>query len=128
MSIVPGPSFRANESIGAFLVVALNPSTTAEEFRIELADTSTSAIIGVIQDNVSTDGSAEVVTFGMARAQCGASVSIGLISWQTATGKIINIALSGTTITTRLIGTALQPGSTDSVIKIIVNPQLIPNL
>jgi len=123
MSIIAGPSFRANESIGAFLVVAMNLSSTAQEFRVELADTSTSLIVGVIQDDVSTDGSAEVVTFGMARAQCGASVSIGLLAWQTATGKVVNFAIAGTT-TGRLIGTALQAGSTDSVIKILVNPQL----
>lgn len=127
MSIVPGPSFVANASIPAFTVVGLSTDTTSEKFRMILAITDTTIPIGVIQDNASSDTSHEVVTFGMARAICGASVSIGLITWQTATGKVINISLSATQ-TVRSIGTALQPGSNNAVIKILVNPQLLPNI
>lgn len=126
MSIDQGPSFRANESIGAYVVVAINGSSTAAEFRCELADTSTSIGIGVIQDNVSTDGSANVVSGGLSRAQCGASVSAGAsLTWQTATGKVIEHNPATTTTIDRFIGVSLSPGSTDSVIMILVNPSYL---
>lgn len=126
MSINGEISFRANESIGAFLCVAVNASTSAQEIRMELADTSTSMPLGIIQDAVSTNGSAEVVQLGVARGQCGASVSAGaILTWQTATGKVIEIANNTTTSMDRSIGIALHQGSTDSVIKVMVNPDYI---
>lgn len=128
MSIQQGPSFVANESIGAYLVVAVPATSTSNAIRCELADTSTSMPIGVIQDNVSTDGSANVVTMGVARAMAGASVSAGsLLTWDTA-GKVIETAATSATITTRAIGLALQNGSSGQIILINVIPQLIPNI
>lgn len=124
-----GPSLKANESISAYRVVAVNASTTVSDIRCELADTSTSMPLGIIQDNVSTDGSACVVMGGVARAQCGASVSSGaLLTWQADTGKVIEAAASSATITTRLIGISLHAGSTDSVILVNVAPQYVPNI
>lgn len=128
MSVLQGPSFVANESIGTYLVVATPATSTSDAIRMELADTSTSMPLGVIQDNVSTDGSAEVVTAGVARAIAGASVSAGaLLTWNTS-GQVIEAAASSATITARLIGQALHNGSANQVIKILVRPQIIPNI
>ena len=128
MSIVQGPSFRANESIPAFVTVAINASTTLAELRCEVADTSTSLPIGIIQDNVSTDGSANVVTTGLARMLLATTTAAGdLLTWQTATGQGMPVA-NTSTITARLIGIALAPGTNGSIIPVLVNPQYIPNI
>lgn len=119
-------TFRANESIGAYLCVAANASSTSQ-FLCELADTSTSVPLGIIQDAVSTDGAANVSILGVCRAQCGASVSSGArITWQTATGKIVEGAFNTTTgYSPHNLGVALQAGSTDAVIKVLLNPNYI---
>lgn len=130
MSHQQGPSFRANESIGAYLVVAVNASTTTQELRCELADTSSSMPLGIIQDSVSTDGSANIITSGVARGQCSASISAGaLLTWATGTGKLVEVANNTTSATNiaRTIGIALHAGSTDAVILVHVNPTYIQN-
>lgn len=124
MSIQQGPSFKANESISAYTVVALNASSNGDNLLVELADTNTSIAVGIIQDDVSTNGSADIVTIGQARGMCGASVTVGLVTWQTATGKVINTTNNTYTTVAPVIGTALEAGSTNAVIKIIVNPSL----
>lgn len=128
MSIQQGPSFVANESIGAYLVVAVPATSTSQAIRCELADTSTSMPLGIIQDNVSTEGSANVVTSGVARATAGASVSAGsVLTWNTS-GQVIEAAASSATITARVIGIALQNGSANQIILVNVAPQYIPNI
>jgi hypothetical protein len=128
MSINQGPSFKANESISAFVAVAVNASSTANDLRVELADTSTCIVIGIIQDNVSTDGSAEVVTLGRARALLATTTAAGdLMTWQTATGQLMPVA-STSTITARLVATALCAGTAGSIIPVLVNPSFIPNI
>lgn len=128
MSIQQGPSFVANESIGAYLVVAVPATSTSNAIRCELADTSTSMPLGIIQDAVSTEGSANVVTMGVARATAGASVSAGaLLTWNTS-GQVIETAATASTITARAIGLALQAGSANQVILVMVSPQYIPNI
>jgi len=122
-------SFRSNESVAAFRVVSVGTLSTAQSTLIELAETSTAIGIGIIQDAVSSAGAANVITLGESRASCGASVSAGsILTWQTATGQVIEAIASASSVTARLIGQALFAGSTNSVIKIIVNPQLIPNI
>lgn len=122
-----GPSFRANESVGAFLVVAFNPSSTADKFRCELADTSTSLQIGISQHAASTDGAIDIISVGFTRAQCGASVSAGaILTWQTATGKVIEAGTQNTaTAIIRTVGISLKAGSTDSVIQIFALPTYV---
>jgi hypothetical protein len=128
MSIIQGPSFRANESIPAFVTVAVNASSTTDNLRCEVADTSASLPVGIIQDNVSTDGSANVVTTGLARMLVATTTAAGnLLTWQTATGQGMPI-VDTSTITARLIAIALAPGTNGSIIPVLVNPQYIPNI
>lgn len=128
MSIEQGPSLRANESISAFVAVAVNASSTVNDLRCELADTSTSIVIGIIQDNVSTDGSADVRTSGVGRALLATTTVAGdLMTWQTATGQLMPVIPTGT-ITARLIAIALCAGTNGSIIPVLVAPQTIPNI
>jgi len=116
-------TLRANQSITAFVAVAINASSTTE-FLCEIADTSTSHYIGIAQDDRSTDGAVAVSILGLARARCGASISAGsIITWATGTGQIVAGAFDTTTsYLPHPIGRALQAGSTDSVIKVFLSP------
>lgn len=128
MSIEQGPSFIANENIGAFLVVAVPATSTSIGIRCELADTSTAIPLGIIQDSVSAEGAADVRTSGVGRAICGASVSSGaILTWDTA-GKVVETGATSATITARCIGIALTPGSANSVIYVQIAPQYVPNI
>lgn len=128
MSIQQGPGMRANETIPAFVVVAMNASTTFAEIRCEIADTSTSIPLGIIQDLAQPEGAADVVTFGLARLLLATTTAAGdLLTWQTATGQGMPV-VAANSITARLIGTALVPGTNGSIIPVLVNPQLIPNI
>lgn len=131
MSIEQGPSFFAYESLTAFTVVGCPLSTTAStlnQIYVETCDTSTSIPYGVVQDVASTNGSADVRTFGLARILVATTTVAGdLLTWQTATGQGMPV-VAANSITVRLIGTALAPGTDGSIIPILVNPQLIPNL
>lgn len=114
-------SFRASQSIGAFLVAAVSATTTA--FNCELADTATSAPVGITQDAVSTGGSVQVVTLGRTLGICAASISAGaLLSWETATGELVAVTNNTSTTLNKTIGIALQSGSSASAIEIFVNP------
>lgn len=126
MSIDQGHSFIAIESIGAYRVVAVNANSVNYSIQMELADTSTSVAVGIIQDDVSTNGTADVATAGLARAICGASVSAGaILTWQTATGRVIEVANNTTTAYSKTIGIALYPGDTNSIIQVDVNKTLV---
>ena len=86
-------SMIANESIPAYTVVAINASATADGHRCELADTSTSVIIGIAQDDYSTNDSADIIVGGISRAKCSASVSAGsVLAFATATGEVVEVA------------------------------------
>lgn len=128
MSIVQGPSFRANESIPAYVVVAFNASTTAAEYRCEIADTSTSRGFGIIQDRVSTDGSANIVTSGYALGLlCTTTAAGDLLTWQTATGQLMVLS-EAATVTVQAIGRAICGGTSGSIVPVLVAPQWITNL
>lgn len=112
-------------SIAAYRIVAAGTGKNVAR----LADTSTCFLIGVSANDISATGQAlSVVLNGTAKCMCGASVSSGaLLSFQTDTGKCIEALASAynhttTTIIPRTIGVALQAGSTNSVIEILVNP------
>ncbi len=117
-------SYRATQSIGAFLVVAVAATTTA--FNVELADTATSAQVGISQDSASTNGAISILELGRGKAICGASVSAGaILSWQTATGKVVAVTNNTFTTFNPVIGRALESGTLDSRINILVNPGLL---
>lgn len=128
MSIEQGPGMRANESIPAYVVVASNASTTFSDIRVEVADTSTSIPLGVIQDAASTDGAADVRTMGVGRLLLATTTAAGdLLTWQTGTGQGMPV-VAANSITARLIGVALVPGTNGSIIPVLINPQYIPNI
>jgi len=127
MSIEQGPSFRANESIPAYVIVAANASGTLSDLRCEIADTSTSVPVGIIQDAVSTDGSADVRTDGVARLLLATTTAVGdRLMWQTATGQGMPVAAG--TITVSFFAVALAAGTNGSIIPVQIRPNLLPNI
>lgn len=128
MSIDQGHGFRANETIPAYVVVAANASATTQECRVEIADTSTSIPFGISRDLTQPEGAVDVAIQGVARLLLATTTAMGdLLTWQTGTGQGMPV-VAANSITARLIGTALAPGTNGSVIPVIVNPQLIPNI
>lgn len=128
MSDGHGLSWRANESIPAYVVVAVNASTTTRALRVEVADTMTSLPIGFAQDSASPDGSVEIVSSGYCRAKCANSVSAGsLLSYETATGEVVEVDRAAT-ITVQTVGWAVHAGSSNSVILVYANINHVNNL
>lgn len=124
-----GLSFKANESITAYCVVAANASTTVNDLRVEIADTSTSLPIGIAQDNCSTDGAVLVAKPGeICRGLLATTTTFGqYLTWQTATGQLMPVDATAT-ITARVIAQAYAPGTNGSVIPVMVLNLGIPNI
>jgi hypothetical protein len=122
-------SFMANESIPAYRAVSVAASSSSlNNMRVELWDTSTVNPIGFALDNVSTDGAVMVQIGGIVRAQCLASVSAGgLLTLDTGTGYVKEHGLAAASIAVQIVGVALQNGSSFSVINILFSPNYIVN-
>lgn len=120
-------SFMASASVPAYGVVAVAAPSGGQQRCQVWATTTTHHIIGVAQDNASTDGVVPVATRhgDICKVICNASVSAGAIvgPTNTLTGAIVERALltsaSTMTIFPRL-GIALQSGSTNSVIDVLL--------
>ena len=114
-------SFEAAATLSAYRIVK---PTTANH--VGLWDTSTAQIIGVTLDDSTggSDSSVAIVIAGTAKVACGASVSTGaLVCAQTATGLLIETGAIPTTATStfpKMLGIALQSGSTNSVIEVLL--------
>lgn len=120
-------SFMANQSVAAFTVVSR--AATTSTMSVRPWDTTTSFILGVAVNNASTGDSVNVVIGGTARVSCAASVSVGaLVGPNTATanlnqgiGSIVERTGSFTsTILYKNLGIALESGSTNSVIEVLI--------
>lgn len=124
-----GFSFKANESITAYCVVSANGSSTVNDIRVELADTSTVLPIGIAQDNASTDGAVLVAKPGeIGRGLLATTTVFGdYLTWQTATGQLMPVA-SASTITARVIAQAYGVGTNGSIIPVMVLNLGIPNI
>jgi hypothetical protein len=120
-------TFQAIASVSAFRVVA--PATAAVGHRrCQLWTTNTMHIIGVSQENASTNGSVPVATHlgDIVRVVCDLSVSVGaLVGPGTATGGIVERALAVTAAVWAVprLGIALESGSTNSVINVLLNTE-----
>lgn len=109
-------------SCPAYRVVA--PSAVGDHYA-GVHETGTSLILGISQEDASATGQAWPIRIaGTSKAVCGASVSCGAILIpQTATGKVIEGTISANTTTTALprsVGVALEKGSTNSVIEVLI--------
>lgn len=111
-------SFVAAVSIPAHTIVALSAANT-----VTPVWTATSMIVGVADDNASTNGAVPVVIAGSAKVICNASISAGSIVGP-VTGTGFGVALGATFTSTALfkhVGIALDAGSTNSVIEVLIN-------
>lgn len=116
--------YSASGSCPAYRVVA--PHTSDQTGQVCVTDTS--VILGISMNDCSATNQAwRVRVAGTAKATCGASVSSGaILTFQTDTGKVVEGTKSYDTTTTgllRIVGVAIEKGSTNNVIEILVMPQ-----
>ncbi len=114
-------SFNGNATLSAGRVVALGATPNQVGYHV----TQTSQILGVSIDDNKQAGSAIAIQLnGIARVVCNASVTAGeLVGPVTdSAGKIgeVNDALTTTAALLKVLGIALEAGSTDSVIRVAI--------
>jgi len=123
---IPDITLKANSgSSPAYRVVTVSGANTADIWK-----TATSLILGVSMEDASATGEAwKIRIAGTAKVACGASVSAGaLVTPMTGTGKITEATKTYNTTTTvvpRSLGIALEAGSTNSVIEVLIMPNNI---
>lgn len=115
-------SFQASATIPSFVVVK---GDTAN--KVKTWDTTTAMIIGVSQDYADTDDAVPVVIAGTAKVRCAASVpAYALVKPSTVTANVTpgSIADTGALFTVtaayKTLGIALEAGSTNSVIEVLL--------
>lgn len=113
-------SCYAAATLSAYRVVSLSGLNT-----VALYTTSTSLIFGVsATDTIAASTSVAIVVGGPALVACGASVSAGaVVAVQTATGLIVealHISTSTSSAIPKLVGVAMQAGSTNAVIEVML--------
>lgn len=109
-------TLKAVASISAYSIVSVNTSGLAL-----MTDTLTTNQIGVSQDLATTNGAVGIAINGTSKVICGASVTAAdRVGGQTAgAGKAVTVD----TTTSASIGQALESGSTNSVIEIVIQPR-----
>lgn len=113
-------SFIINASVPAYVIVCRAATTTAQVTDLW---TATSMIVGVTADAGSTGDSIPVVIGGTAKVICLTSISAGSIVGP-GTGTGFGVALGATFTSTALfkhVGLALDQGSSNSVIEVLIN-------
>jgi len=115
-------SFMAGASIPSYAVVGMQTDSTV----ITWAATAT-MLIGVSRDVASTGGAVSIVIGGTARVLCNASISAGAIVGPTNTNTGAIVERGGTNSSTqdavKTLGIALENGSTNAVIEVLLQPQ-----
>lgn len=114
-------SIEASDTIPAFAVVALGATRLVAAWV-----TSTSHILGVSEALADSGAACSVIVSGTAKVKCNASVPAGsLVAPVTdAAGaiKAVTTASLTTTAYPRTLGIALESGSTNSVIEVLLQP------
>lgn len=116
-------SMKALVSISAYTVVSINTSTG----EVTNVWTSTSQILGIAQDNASTNDSVPIALPGsVAKGICLASIPAGsLVAPETATGFLVAFTSTVTsTVLNKVVGVALTSGSSNSTIDVLIHPSL----
>lgn len=118
-------SFFASGSVGAYRVVSPATSVGGQR-RVQLWTTNTMHVIGVAQDNASDTNGVPVSTVhgSIVQCICDFSVSVGaLVGPATTTGGLMERALAVTAASWNhpRIGIALESGSTNSVINVLLS-------
>jgi len=117
--------FFASGSVGAYRCVTPATSVGGQR-RVALWTTNTMHVTGVAQDNASDTFGVPVATQAgeIVSCVCDLSVSVGaLVGPGTTTGGIVERALGNTAAVWSVprIGIALESGSTNSVINVLLN-------
>lgn len=121
-------SFAAGDTLTAFRVVTFGGNSTTG-IHVDPWATDTQAILGVTLDDASATGNSVPILLAAPtmRVSCFASVSAGAIVGPATAGagQIVERA-NPATVTTAMVptlGIALEAGSTNSVIEILLQPE-----
>lgn len=117
-------SFKQNATLAAYRIVTVTGAN-----QVGYWNTITANMIGVTWDDgskVGSGGDVDVVIAGTAKVQCLASVAAGsLVGAETATGLGVQrsnpSAITTATASIKAIGIALENGSTNSVIEVLIS-------
>jgi hypothetical protein len=117
-------SFKAGDTISAMRIVRLSAANT-----VDLAVTATSMGFGITAQYADSGAAIAVTILGSAKVVCGASVSAGaFVTWQTDTGLAVeatHLNNTASSVIPNAIGLALEAGSTNGVIEVLVAPNFI---
>ena len=126
-------SFRATETIPAFVVVSAAATNAAAE--AERWDTVTGAILGISKTYAETGGAVVVVIAGAARCLAVASISAGALltpdttaagSFGYASETTQNVALAAASLTNNviapLLGIALSNATASGTVQVLLQP------
>jgi hypothetical protein len=124
--------FTSDVSCPAFTCACKSATSTA--YTVRPWNTVTANVIGVFTNNCSTGGVVEVAMDGTAKVLCAASVSAGaLVGPNTVTanlsggiGQIIEKPTWASATGAHIIGVALEPGSTNTVIEVMLQVFNLP--
>ena len=142
LTMKAGPGI--NTSTSQYKVVGMGWDTTSADwtaymadYNTALADTMTArGALGIQQDYLSASSEyCRVRVMGLSKAICSASISAGdfVVPYEGASmtlhfGDIATLALATTITTAVILGRALEDGSSNTVISIIVQPSLCFNI
>lgn len=116
-------SFQASATIPAYVVV--KGDTVG---KVKVWDTTAAFVIGVSADYSNTDQVAPIVIGGTAKVRCAASVAAyttvgpSTVTTNVTPGSIITTVFGTTTANLIILGIALENGSTNSVIEVLLQP------
>lgn len=117
-------SFKAGDTLSAQRIVRLSAANT-----VDLAVTATSMGFGITSDGADSGAAIQVTILGTAKVACGASVSAGaFVTWQTDTGLAVeatHLNNTAASVIPNAIGLALEAGSTNGVIEVLISPNFI---
>lgn len=110
--------FAADGSVSAYQILTVSGANQVDTWQ-----TNSALILGVAENNASvTNDAISVVINGVAKVRCGASVSAGgILTGQTETGKCVAATITDNTTTSvvpKILGIALEAGSTNAVIAV----------
>lgn len=113
-------SIEASDTIPAYRVVVLGATRL-----VGLFQTSSAAIIGVSEALCDSGAACSVIVNGTAKVACNASVPAGsLVGPATdASGLITPRTVNTATTFPPILGVALESGSTNSVIEVLLSPE-----
>lgn len=113
-------SIEASDTIPAYRVVALGATRV-----VGLWQTNSSFLVGVSESLADSGAACSIIVSGTAKVSCLSSVAAGSLVGPSTDGSGQIAARTVNTATTfpQILGVALESGSTNSVIEVLLSPE-----